>query len=77
VLLNKADVADEEIAELVELEVRELLSSYGYPGEEVPVLRVSGLAALSGDERWVPSVLALLDAIDAYVPVPERYLAGP
>ena len=77
VALNKADAADEEIAELVELEVRELLSSYGYPGEEVPVVRVSGLAALAGDERWVASVLALLDAVDAYVPVPERYVDAP
>ena len=73
VALNKADSADEEIAELVELEVRELLSTYGYPGEEVPVVRVSGLAALAGEQRWVASVLALLDAVDAYVPVPERY----
>ena len=62
VALNKADAADEEIAELVELEVRELLSAYGYPGEEVPVVRVSGLAALAGEERWVASVLDLLDA---------------
>jgi elongation factor Tu len=77
VALNKADAADEEIAELVELEVRELLSSYGYPGEEVPVVRVSGLAALAGEQRWVASVLALLDAVDAYVPVPERYADGP
>jgi elongation factor Tu len=77
VALNKADAADEEIAELVELEVRELLSSYGYPGEEVPVVRVSGLAALAGEQRWVASVLALLDAVDAYVPVPERYADEP
>ena len=77
VALNKADAADEEIAELVELEVRELLSGYGYPGEEVPVVRVSGLAALAGEHRWVTSVLALLDAVDAYVPVPERYADAP
>ena len=77
VALNKADAADEEIAELVELDVRELLSAYGYPGEEAPVVRVSGLAALAGDERWVASVLALLDAVDAYVPVPERYFGAP
>jgi elongation factor Tu len=77
VALNKADAADAEIAELVELEVRELLSGYGYPGDEVPVVPVSGLAALAGEERWVASVLALLDAVDAYVPVPERYLDGP
>ena len=77
VALNKADAADEEIAELVELEVRELLSAYGYPGDAVPVVRVSGLAALAGDERWVASVLDLLDAIDGYVPVPERYVDAP
>jgi elongation factor Tu len=77
VALNKADAADPELAELVELEVRELLTSYGYPGEEVPVVRVSGLAALAGEERWVASVLALLDAVDAYVPVPERYVDAP
>ena len=77
VALNKADAADEEIAELVELEVRELLSAYGYPGEEVPVVRVSGLAALAGEERWVASVADLLDAIDGYVPVPERYTDAP
>jgi elongation factor Tu len=77
VALNKADAADAEIAELVELEVRELLSAYGYPGDEVPVVRVSGLAALAGEERWVASVLTLLDAIDGYVPVPERYVDAP
>jgi elongation factor Tu len=77
VALNKADAADEEITALVELEVRDLLSAYGYPGEGVPVVRVSGLAALAGEERWVASVLDLLDAIDAYVPVPERYVDAP
>jgi elongation factor Tu len=77
IALNKADAADEEIAELVELEVRELLSAYGYPGDEVPVVQVPGLAALAGEERWVASVLDLLDAIDAYVPVPERYVDAP
>jgi elongation factor Tu len=77
VALNKADMADEEIAELVELEVRELLSTYGYPGDEVPVVRVSGLAALAGEERWVKSILDLLDAIDAAVPVPDRYVDAP
>jgi elongation factor Tu len=77
VALNKADAADQEIAELVELEIRELLSGYGYPGDEVPVVPVSGLAALAGEERWVRSVEDLLDAIDRYVPVPERYVDAP
>jgi elongation factor Tu len=77
VALTKADAAEEEIAELVELEIRDLLSACGYPGDEVPVVRVSGLAALAGEERWVASVLDLLDAIDACIPVPERYLDAP
>ncbi len=77
VALTKADVADEEIAELVELEVRELLSACGYPGGQVSVVRVSGLAALAGQERWVASILDLLDAIDAYIPVPGRCTDAP
>jgi len=77
VALSKADAADEELAELVELEVRELLSRYGYPGEEVPVIRVSALGALAGEPRWVAAVGALLDAVDAYLPVPERYVSAP
>jgi len=77
VALNKADVADQEISELVELEVRELLAAYGYPGDEAPVVPVSGLAALAGEARWVRSVEDLLDAIDRYVPMPERYVSAP
>ncbi|MFI8348332.1 elongation factor Tu [Streptomyces sp. NPDC085596] len=77
VALNKADAGDEELADLVELEVRELLTSQGYPGEAVPVVRVSGLKALAGDPRWTASVEALLDAVDTYVPMPERYLDAP
>jgi elongation factor Tu len=77
VALNKADVADAELAELVELEVRELLSGYGYPGEEVPVVLVSGLAALDGQPRWVASIGDLLDAVDGYIPVPDRYVSAP
>jgi elongation factor Tu len=77
VALNKADVADDELAALVELDVRELLSSYGYPGEQIPVIRVSGLGALAGEPRWVASVAGLLNAIDAYVPVPDRYVNEP
>jgi elongation factor Tu len=78
VALNKADaVADDELLDLVELEVRELLSSYGFPGEEVPVVRVSALRALQGEPRWVQSIVDLLDAVDRYVPVPARELAEP
>ncbi|MFF2099344.1 elongation factor Tu [Streptomyces sp. NPDC058202] len=77
VALNKADVGDEELTDLVELEVRELLSAQGYGGDAVPVVRVSGLKALEGDPRWTASIDALLDAVDTYVPMPERYLDAP
>ncbi|MEU4008488.1 elongation factor Tu [Streptomyces pseudogriseolus] len=77
VALNKADAGDEELTDLVELEVRELLTAHGYGGDAAPVVRVSGLKALEGDPRWTASVEALLDAVDTYVPVPERYLDAP
>ena len=77
VALSKADAADGELAELVELEVRELLTRYGYPGDQVPVIYVSALGALAGQPRWVASVDALLDAVDAYLPVPDRYVSAP
>ncbi|WP_037856524.1 elongation factor Tu [Streptomyces sp. NRRL S-340] len=77
VALNKADAGDGELTDLVELEVRDLLTRQGYPGDAVPVVRVSGLRALEGDPRWTASIEALLDAVDTYVPVPERYLDAP
>jgi len=78
VALNKADTAeDPELLDLVELEVRELLSEYGFPGDEVPVVRVSGLRALEGDPKWPASIGELLDAVDSYVPVPPRELGEP
>ncbi|KKK07764.1 elongation factor Tu [Micromonospora sp. HK10] len=78
VAMNKADAVDDpELLDLVELEVRELVSDYGFPGDEVPVVRVSALRALEGDPRWVSSVVELLDAVDRYVPVPPRALAEP
>ena len=77
VALNKADVGDEELIDLVELAVRELLTAQGYGGDAVPVVRVSGLKALEGDPRWTASVEALLDAVDTYVPMPARYLDAP
>jgi elongation factor Tu len=78
VALNKSDAVDDpDLLDLVELEVRELLSDYGFPGDEVPVVRVSALKALEGDPRWVRSVVDLLDAVDAYVPVPPRELDRP
>ncbi|MFB9237536.1 elongation factor Tu [Plantactinospora siamensis] len=78
VAMNKADaVEDPELLDLVELEIRELVSEYGFPGQEVPVVRVSALRALEGDPRWVSSVVELLDAVDRYVPVPARELGEP
>ncbi|MFH9733391.1 elongation factor Tu [Streptomyces sp. NPDC017260] len=77
VALNKADAGDGELTDLVELEVRDLLTAHGYGGDTVPVVRVSGLKALEGDPRWTASVEALLDAVDTYVPMPERYLDAP
>lgn len=77
VALNKADAGDEELIDLVELEVRDLLTEHGYGGDAAPVVRVSGLRALEGDPRWTRAVDALLDAVDTYVPVPERYLDAP
>ncbi|WP_405896700.1 elongation factor Tu [Streptomyces sp. NBC_00727] len=77
VALNKADAGDPELADLVELEVRELLSAHGYGGDTVPVVRVSGLRALEGDPRWAGAVEALLDAVDTYVPMPVRYTDAP
>ncbi|MFE7234073.1 elongation factor Tu [Streptomyces sp. NPDC002405] len=77
VALNKADAGDEELIDLVELEVRDLLTEHGFGGDAVPVVRVSGLRALEGDPRWTASIEALLDAVDTYVPMPERYLDAP
>jgi elongation factor Tu len=78
VALNKTDmVDDEEILELVELEVRELLTEYEFPGDDVPVVRVSALRALEGDPRWTQSVLDLLDAVDEFVPEPQRDVDKP
>lgn len=73
VALNKADmVDDEEILELVEVEVRELLSSQGFDGDNAPVIRVSGLKALEGDSGWGDKIMELMDAVDANIPDPVR-----
>jgi elongation factor Tu len=78
VALNKADmVDDEEILELVELEVRELLSEYEFPGDDVPVVRVSALKALEGDPEWGAKLLELLDAVDENIPEPKREIDRP
>ncbi len=78
VALNKTDmVDDEEILELVEMEVRELLSAYEFPGDDLPVVRVSALKALEGDEEWSKTVLELMDAVDEAIPQPERDIDKP
>ena len=78
VALNKSDmVDDEEILELVEVEVRELLSSQDFPGDDVPVVRVSALQALEGEEKWVKAIEELMEAVDENVPTPERDVDKP
>jgi elongation factor Tu len=78
VALNKCDmVDDEEILELVELEVRELLSSYDFPGDDIPVVKVSGLKALEGDAEWEGKVDELMQAVDESIPEPEREIDKP
>jgi len=78
VALNKADmVDDEELLDLVELEVRELLNEYEFPGDDTPVIRVSALKALEGDAVWQDKIMELMDAVDSYIPVPERDLDKP
>ena len=78
VALNKADmVDDEEIMELVEMEVRELLSAYEFDGDNLPIVRTSALKALEGDAEWGKTVLELMDAVDSYIPQPERDIDKP
>ena len=78
VALNKCDmVDDEEILELVELEVRELLSSYDFPGDDIPVIKVSGLKALEGDAKWEACIDELMDAVDESIPEPLREVDKP
>jgi elongation factor Tu len=78
VALNKSDmVDDEEMLELVEMEVRELISSYGFPGDDMPVIKVSGLKALEGDPEWEEKIIELMQAVDDYIPEPEREIDKP
>ncbi|PZS01323.1 MAG: elongation factor Tu [Chloroflexi bacterium] len=78
VFLNKVDmVDDEELLDLVELEVRELLSKYEFPGDEVPVIRGSALKALEGDQGGIQSILDLMEAVDSYIPTPPRAIDQP
>src|SRR6059036_2045354 len=73
VFLNKVDMVDDpELLELVEVEVRELLSNYEFPGDDIPVVQVSALKALEGDPEWTPKILELMAQVDAYIPEPTR-----
>src|SRR6187399_3110971 len=78
VWLNKVDMVDDpELLELVELEVRELLSKYQFPGDKIPIVQVSALKALEGDGEWVPKILELMEAVDSYIPEPTRDVVKP
>jgi elongation factor Tu len=78
VALNKVDMVDDpELLELVELEVRELLTFYGFAGNDLPVIRVSALGALNGEEKWEKTVDELMDAVDKFIPMPERVIDKP
>ena len=78
VFLNKCDmVDDEELLELVEMEVRDLLSSYDFPGDDTPIIRGSALKALEGDKEWQEKIWELMDAVDSYIPTPERMTDKP
>jgi elongation factor Tu len=78
VFMNKCDmVDDEELLELVEMEVRDLLSEYEFPGDDIPVIKGSALKALEGDAAWEEKIIELMDAVDSYIPTPERDNAKP
>ena len=78
VALNKVDAVDDpELLELVELEVRELLSAYEFPGDDIPVVKVSALKALEGDEQWEKGIDELMDTVDSYIPTPTRDIDKP
>ena len=78
VYMNKCDaVEDEELLELVEVEVRDLLNKYQFPGDKIPIVRGSALKALEGDAKWEKSIHDLMDAVDSYIPMPERQIDKP
>ncbi|XP_078663046.1 elongation factor Tu [Branchiostoma floridae x Branchiostoma belcheri] len=78
VFMNKCDmVDDEELLELVEMEVRELLSKYDFPGDDLPVIKGSALGALNGEEKWEAKIVELVEALDSYIPEPERAVDMP
>jgi elongation factor Tu len=78
VFLNKCDAVDDpELIDLVEMEVRELLSAYNFDGDNCPVIRGSAVKALEGDPKWTPAITELMDAVDSYVPLPSREIDKP
>jgi len=73
VFMNKVDMVDDpELLDLVEIEIRELLSKYEFPGDDIPIIRGSALGGLNGDAQWVEKIMELMDAVDSYIPVPPR-----
>src|ERR1700744_1780889 len=78
VFMNKVDLVDDpELLELVEMEIRELLSSYGFDGDNTPIIQGSATGALAGDAKWVKAVEDLMDAVDSYIPLPPRPIGQP
>src|SRR5699024_11729369 len=78
VFLNKCDLVDDpELIDLVEMEVRDLLTEYDYPGDDIPVVRGSALKALQGDKEAQEQILKLMDVVDEYIPTPERQTDKP
>src|ERR1700712_604091 len=78
VFMNKVDLVDDpELIDLVEMEIRELLKSYQFPGDDLPVIRVSALGALNGEAQWEKTVDELMEAVDSYIPMPERIIDRP
>src|SRR5574339_430065 len=78
VFLNKVDMVDDpELLDLVELEVRELLKTYKFPGDDIPVVRVSALGAINGEAKWEQALEELMDQVDKYIPLPQREVDKP
>ncbi|HUP58985.1 MAG TPA: elongation factor Tu [Thermoanaerobaculia bacterium] len=80
VALNKVDAADPDLLELVEMEIRELLTSYQFPGDDIPIIRISALKALQttdNNDEWAGKIMELMDAVDSYIPIPERAIDKP
>ena len=78
VYMNKVDLVDDpELLELVEMEIRELLTSYGFDGDNTPIIKGAATGALAGEEKWVKTVDELMDAVDSYIPLPPRPIDQP